>query len=134
MKPLRFPALRPNIIAALTSLADPALQKQVWVGRGIPEPGKCASFDDVVHSLYDDTNVGDDLEGSIGEVLYDSEEAESLRRITSRIDLMFDKYGGRLADKEYLNKPEWPEIIDSAVKCLVLFKDNDRRCGKSIVD
>jgi hypothetical protein len=131
MKTLRFPALRPNITVALMSLADTELQRRVWLGRGLPELGKCASFGDVVHNIYDDTAVGDNLERSIGEVLYDQAEADSLRQITSRIDLMFDKYGGRLPDKDYLNKSEWPEIVDASSNCLALFEENDRRYSRS---
>ena len=134
MKTIIYPALRPNISDALESLADTELQRQVWVGPAPPVWGKCASFGDVVHNIYDDTGVGVDLEGSIGTVLYDQEEADSLRQVTSRIDLMFNKYGGQLSDKDFIAKPEWPEIVDAAANCLALFEENDRRYGQHNAD
>ncbi len=113
------------------SLANTDMQRRVWLGRGTPAWGLCASFGDVVHRIYDDTAVGEDVDGAIGRELYDQEEADSLRHITSRIDFMFDAFGGTRPDKFYLDRPEWPEIVEAAKSCLSLFQENERRYGWS---
>ncbi len=134
MKQLYSLSFRRNILAALMSLADPALQARVWVGRGKPEIGKCASFGDVLHSLYDDSGVGEEPDGSVGFELYDEREVESIKHVTSLIDQLLENYGGARPDFDYIDKPEWPKIVNSAAKCLALFEENDRRYGQSTRD
>lgn len=127
MTTVTYPMLRINVLAGLASLADQAMQFRVWVERCEPEPGKCPSFGDVLHALYDDTCVGDDVDGSIGDVLYDQEEAHALKEVTSQIDSFLDKYGPTFSDGQCLATPEWPNIVAASVSCLQLFEENDRR-------
>jgi hypothetical protein len=127
MNSIKYPSLRANIDAAIEALADPELQRRAWIGRQAAPVGECPSFDDAVHWLFDDSGINNGAKSSVGELFYDDREAQSVDSVMFQIDRLLDKYGGELADEQYINTSEWPEIVATAAQCLRLLRENDRK-------
>lgn len=81
-------------------------------------------MDYTIHSLYDNTDLSKDPSSAVGDFLYDEAEAEAMRSIISSLDVVFDKYGLELKDAQYLQKPEWREVVEAAIKALPMFVEN----------
>jgi hypothetical protein len=54
-------------------------------------------------------------------VLNDEKEAAAIADLTRKIDLVLEKYGTHLSDKEYIEKEEWKDVIQSAKVAKSLF-------------
>lgn len=78
-------------------------------------------FNYTVHFLYDDTDLATDPRSWIGVVLRGENEVIAISDVVKSIDKVFDKYGTRLTDAEYLAKPEWANVIESSKKALIAF-------------
>ena len=89
-------------------LADRELQRATW----LPHEG---CFDYVVHFLCDDFP---DARRGIGSYLRDDGEAAAVSLVQARILVLLDAYGTELEDPEYIAKPEWSGIVDSAREAL----------------
>ena len=102
---LKFPSMREELISYLSGLSDLEYQYQAWVERSSPG----LDYDELnytIHFLYDDTGLAENASDWIGLVLRDEIEARSVENVVSALDLVFDKYGTELSDKEYLEKKE----------------------------
>lgn len=106
---LRYPEMRADVIAALTSLADLEHQRRVWVERQRTGPDYDDSLDLVVHTLFDDIDVCVNPERWVGLVLRPA-EVESLRALGSTFQGVLDDLGDS-TDADYLADPRWPEVV-----------------------
>lgn len=114
MSDLRYPQMRLELIEYINALSDISYQNRVWVGGILEGPVVHDEFDYAIHFLYDDTSLASDPFSMIGEVLRNSMEAEKISTLIKAIDLVFDKYGTKLSDAEYLRKPEWEAVVLAA--------------------
>jgi hypothetical protein len=121
---IKFPDIRLNVVAFTESLADEDYQKRVWVNGERPPSRDC--FDDVVHWLFDDTDLADDPEGCIGWYLFDHAEADAARAVVAALDVVLDEPGppGR-PDADDVNSPNWPSGVAAAKTLLHLMNTND---------
>ncbi|MCA1368873.1 hypothetical protein I6F15_15905 [Bradyrhizobium sp. BRP14] len=123
MSLLEFPWMRAQLLDFLRGLADYQYQLENWqVVR--PNVTRYDELDYTVHFLYDDTRLASDPESTIGAFLYDQNEVQGIRSIIAAIDQVFETYGLELSDAEYLEKPEWMQVVDAAAKALPLFESN----------
>ncbi|WP_433270847.1 SCO4402 family protein [Actinosynnema sp. CS-041913] len=111
---VEYPEMRAEIVGAVRSLSDPEHQRRVWVRREMPHPNYHDYFDLNIHILYDDTTVFADLSGAIGAYLRDEGEARALGALKDALEALFDKHGLKLTDEEYIGKPEWTAVVESA--------------------
>ena len=109
---LRYPEMRAEVIAALTSLSDRDYQQRVWVERRMPGPNYDDSLDTVVHTLFDDIDVCVDPERWVGLVLQPG-EVEALQAVGSVFRSVLDDLGD-VADADYLADARWPEVVSRA--------------------
>ena len=114
---LKFPSMREELISYLSGLSDLEYQYQAWVERSSPG----LDYDELnytVHFLYDDTGLAENASDWIGLVLKDEKEARSVANVVSALDVIFDKYGTELSDKEYLEKKEWLWVVSASKDAL----------------
>ncbi|WLI29682.1 hypothetical protein PSH61_00835 [Pseudomonas rhodesiae] len=114
---LKFPSMREELISYLSGLSDLDYQYQAWVERSSPG----LDYDELnytIHFLYDDTGLAENASDWIGLVLRDEIEARSVENVVSALDVVFDKYGTELSDKEYLEKKEWLWVVNASKDAL----------------
>ena len=114
---LKFPGMREELISYLSGLSDLDYQYRAWVERSSPG----LDYDELnytVHFLYDDTGLAENASDWIGLVLKDEKEARSVANVVSALDVIFDKYGTELSDKEYLEKKEWLWVVSASKDAL----------------
>lgn len=105
--------MRDELIEYLQGLSDKEYQIKYWVNLDCPE-GVEDSFDLAVHFLFDDTSLSSNPEKTIGVFLKDEKEANSIKVLCDEINAILDKYGTKLPDKEYINCPEWNNVLKLA--------------------
>src|SRR3546814_15953807 len=109
---LMYPNMREELLEDLDGLADLDYQQKVWV-RGEPHPGiQHDELDYALHFLFDDTDLAESPEKSIGVFLLDKEEARVVHCVTQALDALLTQYGVDLSDARYLAKPEWTQVVD----------------------
>ena len=114
---LKFRSMREELISYLSGLSDLEYQYQAWVERSSPG----LDYDELnytIHFLYDDTGLAENASDWIGLVLKDEKEARSVANVVSALDVIFDKYGTELSDKEYLEKKEWLWVVSASKDAL----------------
>ncbi len=120
---LSFPSVRAELLSYLAGLSDADYQYRAWVEHVLPDAGY-DEFNYTVHFLYDDTGLAENPCAWIGLVLKNNDEASVVEDVVRAIDVLFEKYGVELSDKEYLEKKEWQVVMDTAKAALkVLLRD-----------
>lgn len=123
---IRFPHLRPELIDTLQTLADPEYQQQAWVEQNVP-PGIEDSFDIAIHFLYDDTHLADNPEATVGLILEKSEEVFLIKGLIKALDQVFETLGLEATDEEYINCPQWEQVLRTAKAALSVINKNQRQ-------
>ncbi|MDT4820935.1 hypothetical protein FQZ97_540870 [compost metagenome] len=67
-----------------------------------------------VHFLFDDSSLAQDALSTIGWILKDASEAESVTALVRTIDVVLNRYGTNLSDAEYIEVPEWRFVVVAA--------------------
>lgn len=117
---MKYPHMREELIGYLHSLADKEYQLAVWV-RDEPYPDVVHDeLDYAIHFIYDDTCLGSDPGEAIGWFLKNDLEAQSIRNLVRCLDSLFATYGMNLEDAQYIEKPEWLDVMDAASSCEAL--------------
>ncbi|CAM4247552.1 CdiI immunity protein domain-containing protein [Bordetella tumbae] len=114
---LKCPAMRKELIDYLQGLADKDYQYKAWVNDQRPGGGH-DELNYAIHFLYDDTNLAGDPRSTLGWFLKNDEEVVSISDLVKKIDFVFGKYGLELTDKEYIEKPEWDDVVQAAKTAL----------------
>ena len=112
MVDIRYPNMRADLCAYLDSLSDLHYQNYVWVQKHIPPSQD--KFGDVIHFLYDDTKLSTAPFDCINTILRNQFEAEHIASLTLILDRIFEVYGLKLTDAEYMSKPEWKQVVELA--------------------
>jgi hypothetical protein len=121
---LKLPVMRSQLISCLESLSDRGYQERVW-GKYSPNPPVTYDgFDTSIHFIFDDMSLNKDAISAVGEILIDANEVSALTAVTRAIETLFDKYGTRLTDAEYLARPEWEHVLATAKAALRLLVEN----------
>ncbi|ELQ6134880.1 SCO4402 family protein [Cronobacter dublinensis] len=110
---LKYPEMRKELIDYIHGLSDREYQYQAWVEDNRPGGGH-DELDYAIHFLYDDTDLADDPMSLIGWILTGKNEADVITNLVKALDIIFDKYGTELSDKEYLAKNEWENVLSMA--------------------
>jgi len=121
---MRYQNMRNELIGYLKGLSDREYQKRCWVLKNCPNGVENDELDYVVHFLFDDTQLGTNPESLIGYILKDDVEVEAIKSICYELDSIFEKYGYDLSDDDYINLPEWTNVIKKAENALGAIKKN----------
>jgi hypothetical protein len=120
MKNIKYPEMRKELISCLESLSDIEYQQRVWVKKESFRDVEHDDFDCSVHFLYDDTDLASDPKSTIGLILCNDDEARKITDLVHEIDIIFDKYGTKLSDENYISLAEWKNVISKANEALII--------------
>ncbi len=126
---VKFPNMHEELEFHLSYLSDEAYQHRAW-SCGIYD-GHHVSFDNIVHFLFDDTNLSRNADGCIGWFICDAEEAAHVRAVTEAIAVMLKTYGPDLTDAQYTEKPEWQHVLATAKAALAVVRANGKHLPAS---
>ena len=110
---LKYPSMRWELIDYLQGLSDKEHQYHAWVNNERPGGGH-DELNYAIHFLYDDTDLARDPLSTVGWILKNNEEVSLISNLIRKLDLVFNKYGLELTDKEYIEKIEWEDVIRAA--------------------
>lgn len=118
MKPIKidFPEMREELIECIKGLSDLEYQKKYWGKIHTTNPNVYDDFNQTIHFLYDDSNIAEDPDSWIGLILISQEESSLIKTLNTHIECLFKSYGTKLSDEDYMNKPEWKNIISTSLK------------------
>ncbi|WP_426993450.1 SCO4402 family protein [Methylomonas sp. CM2] len=119
---MKYLNLRNELIFYLKGLSDAEYQRSCWINHDYQCGIEYDEFDLAVHFLFDDTTLSSESESWIGLCLKNKEEAFKVKRVCDAIEVIFEKYGTLLSDREYVALPEWEIVLSAAMdahKCLV---------------
>lgn len=116
MNNLKHPDMREELIQHLFALSDADYQHRIWVLGGADEKIGTVhdEFDYAVHFLYDDSRLASDPSSTVGWILRDQAEVMKISRLVESIEVVFQKYGTKLSDAEYIKLPEWAAVLATA--------------------
>lgn len=121
-RPIRFPDMRLQVIAAVRSLSDRQHQQARW---GQVEEG-VNYHDDLtinVHTLYDDCMVLPEPQLAAPDVLHD-EEVSAFLELERALGTMIQDLGDE-PDDVYTSDPRWPAVVDAAGRALIVLQQLD---------
>ncbi len=121
---LKYPEMREELIETLRSLADADYQRETWLDRNFPSGTEHDCFDYAVHFIYDDTRLATDPEGSIGLFLKNQQEVQLIKAVAIALDRVFDTLGMNATDEQYINCPEWSQVLTTASRTLQAMKED----------
>jgi hypothetical protein len=123
MTAVRFPQMRQELIGNLQALSDPDYQQRIWVEARSQGTIEHDEFDYTIHFLYDDTELASNPRNAIGTILVDEVEVRKVADLIKALDFVFDKYGMRLADAQYITLPEWSGVVAAARAALKIIRE-----------
>lgn len=122
MTEVRYPQLRAQVRDAVSSFADPAYQRRVWIERTYPTP---TFYDDLamnVATLFDDVVVLPDPAPAVGAVLH-ADEVAPLRALGEALEPLVEELRDA-DDATWLDDPRWPVVVDAAAGALRVLDAN----------
>jgi hypothetical protein len=90
-------------------------------------------FSLVINFFFDDTELGEHAEQTIGGILIDELEVCAVRRIGEALAQVYDEVGRGKEDAEYLSSPKWPKVIEAAKKTYRLLRPRLHMEGDTIL-
>jgi hypothetical protein len=122
MMDVKYLDMRAELIQHLNALSDIDYQQRAWVlGRSEGDVVH-DEFDYAVHFLYDDTHLASDPTSTIGWILRNDEEATEISKLIEAMEVVFQRYGTKLSDAEYIQLPEWTAVLTTAKNAASLIR------------
>ena len=113
--------MRNELLEHLNALSDLSYQRACWVLNKCPEGIEYDELDYTVHFLFDDTTLSTEPDKWIGLILKNTEEATSIQNLCSLLGNIFKRYGYDKDDAEYIELPEWSDVVNAAKFSLIIF-------------
>ncbi|MFD8142195.1 hypothetical protein [Streptomyces sp. NPDC059708] len=118
---IALPYYRLHVVPAVTALARPAWQREVWL-----DPERFEDLGYTVHVLFDDFCDADDPRPWLGQSLRTEEEVELMARLGAAYGAVQDAVGAAAPDAVYLDAPGWPAVVAAADRLARVLAANDR--------
>lgn len=115
---VKYPAMRNEILGALEALSDLEYQQTVWINRQFPTPTYYDDFDMAIHTLYDDTGLGDDVRSEVGLTLRDEAEARLVQEVLVALEEVFSECGVDSEFEVVRASRNWPKVVSAAAAAL----------------
>ena len=110
---IQYPEMRNELVVSLRHLADRSYQERVWIRREFPSENFYDDFSETYETL-EDLGVLENPTACIGVTLKNQGEADALAGLALALTQLFDRYGYKLSDSEYLMRPEWDDVVAAA--------------------
>ncbi|EXB46957.1 hypothetical protein J699_00535 [Acinetobacter sp. 1000160] len=82
-------------------------------------------LDDIIHFFFDDTQLANNTAHELTWILESEEEIRIIKELTEILDKILNKYGVHLLDTDYIYKPEWKNVINTAQEALDIIKKSN---------
>lgn len=105
MNQVNFPEMRHELIYDLRALLASGTESPADWRRVVH------SLDSAIHILYDDSALSQDASSEVGWMLKSEEEADSIRKIVTAMEKVFEKFGVKLENDRFLGDPGWSELM-----------------------
>jgi hypothetical protein len=123
---VRFPEMRHEVQYAIRALSDPAYQQRVWRHHDLPTPDYEYDFDMAINALYDDTELADHPQSTVGAILRGNEELEAILAVMQKLDLVLREIGRDESFEAAQELGIWPDIVQAAKKARNVLGDPPR--------
>lgn len=123
---VQFEQMRSSVLDCLETLADPAYQRRMWVDERHQHPNLIEDLDQNIHVLYDDTDVLEAPERTIGFVLRNQREADAMRALGKVLSPLYDSLPAGTEDATVISMPEWQGVVAAAQAAVRVFRQSDR--------
>jgi hypothetical protein len=90
-------------------------------------------FDFVIHFFFDDTELGENPEHTLGGILIDGHEVTAIRNIVDALDRVLHEVGLDRADADYVSSPRWQMVIETATAAYRLMRSRLKAEGDTIL-
>jgi hypothetical protein len=131
--PVRWSTRRHELLWFLYELASPLIQQQRWIEGKSRAPGDAHGFSFVVNFFFDDTELAQRPEHTLGDILLDELEVTAVRRIGQELERVYDEIGPGQPDIEYISAARWPKVIIAAKEAYRLLRPRVRGEGDNLV-
>ncbi|MGH7751076.1 MAG: SCO4402 family protein [Candidatus Dormibacteria bacterium] len=111
---VRFPAMRAEVQYACATLADTEYQRTVWLECKLPEGPYEYDFTMACQAILDDTEILDDPDSLVGELVLNAKELGVLSRLAGLLMDLITDIGTMGTFLEALGSPKWPEVAMAA--------------------
>lgn len=108
---LRYPNLRSNLLLFLKELSDTEYQSNYLISSTIAHDQ--FDIDEIYHFFFDDTNLAENPEGCIGQILFDNDEVKLISAVTEILKEILKDLSDSGND-EYTSHPYWRDVVDKA--------------------
>lgn len=99
---LRFPHKRAELIENLREIVETENKPKALLEN--------FDIDELVHFLFDDTDLADVSRDTIGEILMSRVEQDAIRELTATLDSMVKELGDK-PTHDFMAHPAWPNVI-----------------------
>nr|WP_143761328.1 hypothetical protein [Sphingobium chlorophenolicum] len=103
------------MIEIMKELSDVDRQRRLWISH--KDRPLSSGFDEVVHFLFDDTDLAENSNLEIGRILLNAAEAVMIKEICDLITEMIDRIGDQIS-MVYINDEKWNDIVIASRKFL----------------
>lgn len=117
------PSKRVELISLLRELSDTDYQIKFWINH--EDFPNSSGIDEVIHFIFDDTDIGDEAESEIGAIFANKEEARSVKAVANALEVILDELGD-VNSSEFLKHPQWPKLMSHARAALRLLEASAR--------
>jgi len=123
---VEYPWKRDQLIYYIRLLADPAYTRRVWINHEFPPGIEFDCFSYLLNFFFDDTSLARSREHSVRKIVKTDEEWHSVKRVTDAVDKVHKKVGSDAPDEEYLDAPEWEDVVEGAKAALATLEPNSQ--------
>lgn len=116
---MKYPEMRQELLLSIKILSDLEYQKQKWVNNN---SGEHDCFDYIIHFLYDQADFDEDSEAIIGLFVKNEEELIGIMKVIESLEKLFEILGTNASDSDYINSPQWKNVIINAKKALKILE------------
>lgn len=112
------PRKRAEMIHLFDELSDRDKQLKLWV-RHEDRPIS-SGINEVFHFIFDDTDLGEDPQSEVGNILVSQDEVDAVRAVADALAMLLNKIGDVESEK-FIADPDWPSVVDLAGLAVKIF-------------
>ena len=120
---VELPYMRRELVISLKALSDLEYQHAIWVRKEFPTETFYDDLEQTLDIIYLDTDLNENPYGYINDILKNEAEAHAVEKLVSKLTVIAKKYGRGLSNLEYIEKPEWQDVLAAAKEAYELVRE-----------